>query len=44
MTEDKIAIMAPVSMALCIKPYVKTSKDMINDDACVPALMLQNIV
>ena len=43
-TEQRIAIAIPEINALCIKPYVRISKDMINDGACVPALKLQNIV
>ena len=43
LTEHKIAIATPAIIALCMKPYVRISKDMINDDAYVPALTLQNI-
>ena len=42
-TEQRIAIAIPEINALCMKLNVKISKDMSNDDAYVPALMLQNI-
>lgn len=43
-TEHKIAIAIPEIIALCIKPKERISRDMVNDDACAPALMPLNIV
>ena len=43
-TEHKIAIAIPEIIALCIKLKEKISKVISNDDACVLALKLQNIV
>lgn len=43
-TEHKIAIAVPAINALCIKLKAKISRDIVSDDAYVPALMLQNIV
>lgn len=42
-TEHKIAIAIPEIRALCIKPKEKISRDMVSDDAYVPALMLLSI-
>jgi hypothetical protein len=42
--EHKIAIAIPEMIARCIKLNEKISKIIFNDDACVPAWTLQNIV